>query len=224
MATEEDQAQVKASVLAPSPPATGIRPSRHEINSQETQRYSDQVWLSKQRSSPSLLLYRKLSSDGGRGTVFQEEYDCLDCSSKLHPEPSAGRRIEGIRNTLAQIPGKHSEGSESQLDTPREGVDAGGNRTGSTRCCCTVSSISTSPNISCCHSPKSSPSPGPSPTHSPSLSSTRPHQRHIRRSSLPVSMLPFHKVIKTFISFDKAVMSYKMDFPVTGYVKTFTKY
>ncbi|KAM9336797.1 1-phosphatidylinositol 4,5-bisphosphate phosphodiesterase epsilon-1 [Symphorus nematophorus] len=202
MATEENQSQVGAAVLAQraSPPSTGNRRSRearHANNNQEVQRYSDQLWLSKQRSSPSLLLYRKLSSDSGKGTVLHEEYDCLDCSSnlsstkeKLYPEPSAGERTEGITNAVTPIPGKSSEGSSSQLDTSGEGVDAGRNRAGSTRCSCTMSNPYTSPNILSCHSPRSSPS--PSPVHSPHLSS-RPHQRHIRRSSLPVSTLAFTK-------------------------------
>lgn len=210
MATEENQTQVGAAVLAQHaspPPSTGSRPSRearHAINSQEVQRCSDQLWHSKQRSNLSLLLYRKLSSDSGNGTTLHEEYECLDCSSKLlstkeklYPEPSAGSRIEGIANTVAPIPGKNSVGSPCQLDTSGEGVDAGRNRTGCTRCSCPMSSIYTSPNIYCCHSPRSSPSPSSSPVHSPRLSSSpsRPNQRHIRRSSLPVSMLAFHKVI-----------------------------
>lgn len=212
MATEENQTQVGAVVLAQraSPPSTGSRPSRearHANDSQEVRRYSDQLWHSKQRSSPSLLLYRKLSCDSGKGTILDEEYECLDFSSKalsteekLYPELSAGSRIEGITNTVTPVPGKSSEGSPCQLDTPGEGVDAGRNRTGSTRCSCTMSSLYTSPNIYCCHSPRSSPSPSSSPVHTPCLSTSpspsRPHQRHIRRSSLPVSMLAFHKVIK----------------------------
>ncbi|XP_070846751.1 1-phosphatidylinositol 4,5-bisphosphate phosphodiesterase epsilon-1 [Chaetodon trifascialis] len=197
MATEENQTQVGAAVLAQraSPPSTGSRSSRetrHENNGQEVLRYSDQLRLSKQRSSPSLLLYRKLSCDSGKGTVLQEE--CESCAEeKLYPELSAGKRIEGITNTVTQIPGKSSEGLVCQLDTPGEGVEAGSNRTGSTNCSCTMSSLYTSPNIHCCHSPRSSLS--PSPVHSPRLSSSpsRPNQRHIRRSSLPVSMLAFHK-------------------------------
>ncbi|XP_076616405.1 1-phosphatidylinositol 4,5-bisphosphate phosphodiesterase epsilon-1 isoform X2 [Chaetodon auriga] len=202
MASEENQTQVGAAVLTQraSPPSTGTRSSRHENNGQEVLRYSDQLRLSKQRSSPSLLLYRKLSCDSGKGTILQEECESLDCASKLlsteeklYPELSAGKRIEGITNTVTQIPGKSSEGLVCQLDTPGEGVEAGSNRTGSTNCSCTMSSLNASPNIHCCHSPRSSLS--PSPVHSPRLSSSpsRPNQRHIRRSSLPVSMLAFHK-------------------------------
>ncbi|XP_051274102.1 1-phosphatidylinositol 4,5-bisphosphate phosphodiesterase epsilon-1 isoform X1 [Dicentrarchus labrax] len=207
MATEENQTQVGAAVLAQraSPPSAGSRPSResrHASNSQEVQRHSDQLWQSKQRSSPSLLLYRKLSCDSGKGTILDEESECLDYSSevlrteeKLYPEPPAGKRIEGLTNTVTPIPGKSSEASPCQLDTSGEGVDAGRNRTGSTHCSCTMSSLYMSPNIYCCHSPRSSPSPSSSPVHSPLISSrpSRPKQRHIRRSSLPVSMLAFHK-------------------------------
>uniref|UniRef100_A0A8C4HFJ3 Phosphoinositide phospholipase C n=1 Tax=Dicentrarchus labrax TaxID=13489 RepID=A0A8C4HFJ3_DICLA len=214
MATEENQTQVGAAVLAQraSPPSAGSRPSResrHASNSQEVQRHSDQLWQSKQRSSPSLLLYRKLSCDSGKGTILDEESECLDYSSevlrteeKLYPEPPAGKRIEGLTNTVTPIPGKSSEASPCQLDTSGEGVDAGRNRTGSTHCSCTMSSLYMSPNIYCCHSPRSSPSPSSSPVHSPLISSrpSRPKQRHIRRSSLPVSMLAFHKVIKEVAS------------------------
>lgn len=210
MATEENQTQVGAVVPAQraSPPSTGSRPSRearHGNDSQEVRRYSDQLCLSKQRNSPSLLLYRKLSCDSGKGTILDEEYECSEYSSKvlsteekLYPELSAGKRIDRITNTVSPIPGKSSEGSPCQLEAPGEGVDAGRNRTGSARCSCTTFSFYTSPNIYCCHSPRSSPSPSSSPVHTPCLcpSASQPNRRHIRRSSLPVSMLAFHKVIK----------------------------
>ncbi|XP_027145391.1 1-phosphatidylinositol 4,5-bisphosphate phosphodiesterase epsilon-1 isoform X1 [Larimichthys crocea] len=203
MATEENQTQVVAAVLArrASPPSTGSRSSRearHANNCQEAQRYADQLWHSKERSSPPLLFYRKLSCDSGKGTILDEEYDCLDCGSKilnaeekLYPEPSAGKSIEGIANPVTPIPGESSEGSPCQLDTSGEGVDTGRNRTGSTRCSCTMSSLYVSPNIYCCHTPRSS----PGSVHSPRLSSipSQPTRRHVRRSSLPVSMLAFHK-------------------------------
>ncbi|XP_044033879.1 1-phosphatidylinositol 4,5-bisphosphate phosphodiesterase epsilon-1 isoform X3 [Siniperca chuatsi] len=204
MATEENQTQVEAVVVAQraSPPSTGRRSNREarpSTDSQEVRRYSDQLWHSKPRSIPSLLLYRKLSCDSGKGTLLDEEYEYLNYSSKLlstkeklHPELSAGKRTEGITNTVTPIPGKSSEGSPCQLDTPGEGVDAGRNRTGSTRCSCTMSSLCMSPNMYCCHSPRSSP------RHSPSPS--QPNQRHIRRSSLPVSMLAFHKTSPCLLS------------------------
>lgn len=210
MATEENQIQVRSVVLAQrsSPQSTGKRPNRdvrHKNDSQEVRRYSDQLLQSKQRSSASLLLYRKLSCDSGKGTILDEEYMCLDYSSellsneeKLNPELSSGKRTDGITNTVTPIPGKCSEGSPCQLDTPGEGVDEGRNRTGSTRCSCTLSSLHMSPNTYSCHVPRSSPSPSSSPVHNPchSSSPSRPKQRHIRRGSLPVSMLAFHKVIK----------------------------
>ncbi|XP_049420319.1 1-phosphatidylinositol 4,5-bisphosphate phosphodiesterase epsilon-1 [Epinephelus fuscoguttatus] len=204
MSTEENQTQVKAVVLAQrsTPPSTGSRPSRearHANDSQEVRQHLDQLWHSRQRSSPSLLLYRKLPCDSGKVAILDEGYECLEYRSKLssaaeklYPELKAGKKIDGITNTAMPIPGKSSEGSPCQLDTPGEGVDAGRNRTGSAHCSCTLSSLYTSPNIYCCHSSGSSPSPSSSPVHSPSPS--QPNQRHIRRSSLPVSMLAFHKI------------------------------
>uniref|UniRef100_A0AAQ5ZRG0 Phosphoinositide phospholipase C n=1 Tax=Amphiprion ocellaris TaxID=80972 RepID=A0AAQ5ZRG0_AMPOC len=203
MATEENQTQVGPAVLAQhvSPASTRSRPSReakHANDGQEAWRCSDQLWHSKQRSSPSLLLYRKLSCDSGKGTVLDEEYDCFDYSSKvesteekLYPELSAGVNNEGVN----QVSRKSSEGSVCQLDTSGDSVDAGRNKTGSTHCSCTSSSIYTSPDTFCCHSPRSSPSPSSSPVLSPHLSSSPacPKKRHIRRGSLPVSMLAFHK-------------------------------
>nr|XP_033467113.1 1-phosphatidylinositol 4,5-bisphosphate phosphodiesterase epsilon-1 isoform X3 [Epinephelus lanceolatus] len=208
MSTEENQTQVEAVVLAQraTPPSTGSRPSRearHANDSQEVRQHLDQLWHSKQRSSPSLLLYRKLPCDSGKVAILDEGYECLEyrsklssAAAKLYPELKAGKRIDGITNTAMPIPGKSSEGSPCQLDTPGEGVDAGRNRTGSARCSCTLSSLYTSPNIYCCHSSGSSPSPSSSPVHSRRLcpSPSQPNQRHIRRSSLPVSMLAFHKI------------------------------
>ncbi|KAK5850867.1 hypothetical protein PBY51_001706 [Eleginops maclovinus] len=204
MSTEENQTQVGSVVLAQraSPPCSGSRPNREtRHDSQEVWRYSDQLWNSKQRSSPSLIFYRKLSCDSGKDTILDEEYDCLDHGSKLpgaeeklHPEPSAGRRIVGI----TPIPGKSSEGSPCQLDTSGQGVDAGRNRTGRTLCSCTRSSLHTSPNIYCCHSYRSSPShsSSSSPVQSPRRchSPAQHHRRHVRRSSLPVSMLALNKM------------------------------
>ncbi|XP_069373582.1 1-phosphatidylinositol 4,5-bisphosphate phosphodiesterase epsilon-1 isoform X1 [Paralichthys olivaceus] len=204
MATEENPTQVGAVVL--TPPSTGSRTSRdarHSNDSQEVWHYCDQMLQSKQRSSPTLPLYGKLSCDSGKGTILDEECTCLDYNSKvlraedkLYPELTAGNRIKGITNTATLIPGKSLEGSPCQLDAPGEGVDAGGNRTGSTRCSCTVSNLHASANSSCCHSHRSTPSPKSSPAHSPHLSSrpSRPNQRHVRRSSLPVSMLALSKM------------------------------
>ncbi|KAI9514187.1 hypothetical protein NQZ68_035214 [Dissostichus eleginoides] len=199
MSTEENQTQVGSVVLAQraSPPSSGSRPNREtRHDSQEVWRYSDQSWNSKQRSSPSLLFYRKLSCDSEKGPILDKEYDCLDYSSKL--QPSAGKRIEGVTNTVTLIPEKSSEGSPCQLDTSGEGVDAGRNRTGRTPCSCPLSSLQTAPNIYCCHSRRSSPNPSSSssPVQSPRRchSPSQHHRRHVRRSSLPVSMLAFNKM------------------------------
>ncbi|XP_035468338.2 1-phosphatidylinositol 4,5-bisphosphate phosphodiesterase epsilon-1 isoform X3 [Scophthalmus maximus] len=202
MATGENQTQLGAVVPAQ---CAGSKPSgeaRHANDRQEVRRCSDQLLQSKQRSSPSLLLYRKLSCDGGDGVIVDEEYGCAEYSSKLpsdeekpDPEPSAAKGIERITNTLAPIPGQSSEEPPCPLDTPGGGVDSGGDRTGSTCCSCARSSLHMRPSTRCCHSPGSTPSPNSSPAHSPHPGSraSRPNQRHIRRSSLPVSMLAFSK-------------------------------
>lgn len=205
METKTNRTQVEAAVLAQHT-STASRPSResrHANNNQEVQRYYDQLWHSKERRSPSLLFYRKLSCESEEGTILNEEYDCLDCNSKLlsnsetlDPEFLTSSSIEGIANTITQIPGKSSEGSPCQLDSSREGLDGGRNRTGSTHCSCTMSNLYTRPNIYCCHSPASSLSPSTSPVHSPHLSSNPRQFKHIRRGSLPVSMLAFNKVVK----------------------------
>uniref|UniRef100_A0A3B5B5Z6 Phosphoinositide phospholipase C n=1 Tax=Stegastes partitus TaxID=144197 RepID=A0A3B5B5Z6_9TELE len=180
MATKENQTQIGHAVLAQHvpPPSTGSKPSReakHANDGQETWRCSDQQWNSKQRSSPSLLLYRKLSCDSGKGTILDEEYDCFDYSSKVEStneklcsELSTGVNVEGV--TL--VSRKSSEGSVCQLDTSGDSVDAGRNKTGSSQCSCTTSSLYTNPDVFCCHSPRSSPSPSSSPVHSPHLSSS----------------------------------------------------
>uniref|UniRef100_A0A672JF31 Phosphoinositide phospholipase C n=1 Tax=Salarias fasciatus TaxID=181472 RepID=A0A672JF31_SALFA len=102
MATEENQPQVGPAVSTRhvSPPSSGSKPSRdakHANPSQETWRAPDQLWQSRQRSSPSLLLYRKLSCDSGKGTILDEQYESLDYSSKassgkekLNPELPTG--------------------------------------------------------------------------------------------------------------------------------------
>lgn len=211
MATEENQTQTEASLVTrrASPPAAAPKPSGevgHANNNQDVQRYSDHLWLSNRRGSPSLLFYRKLSDDSSEGTISNEEYDCLDCSTKVlsanektsSPALSAGKSIGRVTNTVTPVPGSGSEGSRCQLDSSEEGVDAGGNSAVRSRCSCTVSSLYTSPDSYTCHSPTSSPASSPSPVHSPHLTSSpsRPSQRHTRRSSLPVSMLAFHTVIK----------------------------
>nr|XP_020460695.1 1-phosphatidylinositol 4,5-bisphosphate phosphodiesterase epsilon-1 isoform X2 [Monopterus albus] len=207
MATEDDQTQIGPVVLAhhASSQSTGRRPSReasHATDSQEVRRYSEQLWQFKQQSSPSLLLHRKLSCDSWKGTILDEEYGCLDYSSellstkeKLYPQLSAGMRNDRITNAVTLTAEKSSEGSLCQLDTPGEGVDVDRNRTGSTHGSCYLSSLYMTPDTYCCDSPRSSSSPNSSPVHSPCLSSrpSCPSQQHIRRSSLPTSMMAFHK-------------------------------
>ncbi|KAK5905971.1 hypothetical protein CgunFtcFv8_001875 [Champsocephalus gunnari] len=63
-------------------------------------------------------------------------------------------------------------------------------------CSCHLSSLHTGPNIYCCHGHRSSPNPSSSPLQSPRRchSPSQHHRRHVRRSSLPVSMLAFNKM------------------------------
>ncbi|XP_069011677.1 1-phosphatidylinositol 4,5-bisphosphate phosphodiesterase epsilon-1 [Embiotoca jacksoni] len=203
MATEENQTQTGPAVLAQHvpPPSTGSRTSReakHANNSQEAWKASEQLRLSKHRSSPSLLLYGKSSCNSGKGTILDAEYEYFDGSSrvlsddqKLYPELSTGRNGEGITPVRG--------GPLGSPDAARESVDTGRNKTGSTRCSCTPSSPHTTPNSHCCHSSSFGPDPRPrfssSPDASPRPRSSPscPNKRHIRRGSLPVSMLPFHK-------------------------------
>ncbi|XP_041830274.1 1-phosphatidylinositol 4,5-bisphosphate phosphodiesterase epsilon-1 [Melanotaenia boesemani] len=204
MATEESQTQAGHTVLAQfvSPSSTGGRPSReaeHANNGQKVWRGSDQLWLSKQRSSPSLLVYRKLSCDDIKGTVLDEEQmDCnystkvLSTKEKLFAELSFGKNNEGKMVTR-----QSSEGSLSQQDTPGDIVNAGGDKTGNTHPSCILCSrcLDASPNICACQTPKSSPGHSTSPvqSHCPSSSPSYSYKRHIRHSSMPVSMLAFHK-------------------------------
>lgn len=172
MATDGNQTRLETSLAArrTSPPATAKKPGRgvkHGSNNQEVQRYSDHLWLSKQRSSPSLLFYRKLSDDSSEGTVSNEEYDCLDCGAK---------GLGAAQKAPTELSAASSEEGQAR-------------DTGRGRC-------TTSPG-SCSHySSASSPTSSTSPADSPHLTSSpaRQNPRHLRRSSLPMSMLPFHKV------------------------------
>ncbi|XP_041670988.1 1-phosphatidylinositol 4,5-bisphosphate phosphodiesterase epsilon-1 isoform X2 [Cheilinus undulatus] len=208
MATEENQTQAGAAVLAQQtlPPSTTSRPSKEARNTKDNldgRRYSDQSWNFKHRSSPSLLLHRKLSCDSGKDTISDEEYKFLDYGSKLlskggklNPEQPAGNKTEGISNTDISIRSNGLEGSLGQLENSVEGVDADRNRTGSTHCSCNMSNLKRSPNVYCC----SSSSPSSSPVHSPHVSPNQQRRRHIRRSSMPVSMLTFHKTSSCYSS------------------------
>ncbi|KAM9837938.1 1-phosphatidylinositol 4,5-bisphosphate phosphodiesterase epsilon-1 [Aulostomus maculatus] len=203
MATEENQTQVGTVVLAQhaTPPSRPSRDARRSNDSRELQRYPDQLWQSKQRSSPSLLFYRKLSCDSGKGTILDREYDCFDYSSNLSEEENVyteqlvGKGIDGITNKLPPMPG--SEGSLCQLDISGEGVNVG-----STNFPCTLASRDTHSNTDCIHSGRCSPSTRSSPGHSPCLSPSlsQLNQGHIRRSSLPVTMLAFYKTSPRFSS------------------------
>ncbi|KAF7653502.1 hypothetical protein LDENG_00082170 [Lucifuga dentata] len=166
MATEENETQLgaAASVHRVPPQSAGSKSSKKSRHS------------------------RKLSSDSGKGIVLDGEYECLDSSSKLlsmeeklYPELSTGKRAKGITDTVTLIAGKHSEDSPCQLDFPAEGVDVSKHRTDSTRCSLHMK------NPNCYQSS----SPDLSPRHSHGHS--QPHQRYIRRSSLPVFMLTSHK-------------------------------
>ncbi|CAJ1081049.1 -phosphatidylinositol 4%2C5-bisphosphate phosphodiesterase epsilon-1 isoform X1 [Xyrichtys novacula] len=235
MATDENQAEVSAAVpeQCASPPSSGIKSNREAKNakdSQEVRRYSDQSWSSKQRSSPSLLLYRKLSYDSGKDTILDEEYKFLDYGSKLskkaeelNPEQLSGKRTEGMTNTAPTIPGKGSEGSMCRPDVSTEGVDTDRNRAGSAHCSCNMSSLKRSPNIYCNNNLRSSLNSNSSPVHSPHLSPSQSKRRHIRRSSMPVSMLtlqkasPCHSSLCSTVSEPSSLTSSPCGSPLTSH-------
>lgn len=195
MASEESQPQVGPAVPTrrASPPSNGSKPGRDA--GQEPWRASDQLWPSKQRSSPSLLLYRKLSSDSGKGMTLDDECEYLDYDSKvlgsqekLYPELPAGRSTDGI----AAAPRNNSQRCVCQLVAAGDGVNSGRDRAGGERCSGAPSSTNT--NTFSCHSLRSSPSPGSSPALSRQPSPSYRKRGHIRRGSLPVSMLAFNKM------------------------------
>ncbi|XP_037547362.1 1-phosphatidylinositol 4,5-bisphosphate phosphodiesterase epsilon-1 [Nematolebias whitei] len=204
MATEGNQTKAEHMVLAnnTSPPSYGSRPNReakHANNGPEAWRSSDHLWLSKQRSSPSLLFYRKLSCDSVEGTFMAEEHvdfkysaEVLNEKEKLFAERSTVKNIGGETPELKE----RSEGSLWKLENVGDFVDSKENKTGSTHCSCGLSSSSTCTNAYSCHSSMSSPSPSSSPTQCRHLNSgsSCTNKRHIRRGSLPVSMLAFHKI------------------------------
>lgn len=204
MATERNQPQVGNAVSAnnASPPSNGSRLNReakHCNNGSEAWRNFDQPWLSNQRSSPSLLFYRKLSCDSVDGTIMTEEHVDFKYSSlvlnekeRLFAELSTVKNIEVER----PAPKESLEGSLWKLENFENFVDSRENKTGSTHCSCGLSNSYTCTNAYSCHS--SSPSPSSSPTQCRHLSSSSPcpNKRRVRRGSLPVSMLTFHKVIR----------------------------
>lgn len=179
MATNGNQTRMEASLTGrrTSPPAASRKPGRvvkHANNNQEVQRYSEHLWLSKQRSSPSLLFYRKLSDDSSEGAVSNEEYDCVDCGAQV---------LAGAQKAPAQ-PSALRKTSSGQ----GQGGDATRNGALRSRCCASPDTSTSSPTSSA------------SPADSPHLASSpaRPHPPHSRRSSLPVSVLPFHTVMRNF--------------------------
>lgn len=184
MATDGNRTRMEASLAArhTSPPAAARklgRGIRHANNNQEAQRYSDHLWLPKQRSSPSLLCYRKLSDDSSDGTVSNEEYDCLDCGAKVL---GAAQKAPPAPSALRATSLEERQGGEVARD------GAGRSR----RCA--------SPGSNSYHSAASSPASSASPADSPHLTSSlaRHNPQHSRRSSLPVSVLPFHMVVMKF--------------------------
>lgn len=187
--TPAEDAVVDRCTTAPSSSSKPPREVRNINANQELQRYYDQLWNSNQRSSPPLIFYRKLPCDGDKGFISNESVSnaCLGRSSggceKPYPELSTG--THGIANVVPLI---SSEGTPCQLDSPGEGGQADRNRTGSSHCSSTMSTPQMIPNIECCLSHTS--------CHlSPCSSPMQQKQRHGRRSSLPVSMMAFHKVI-----------------------------
>lgn len=200
MSTKASQTPAEAAVVdrcstAPSSSSKPTREVRNTNANQELQRYYDQLWNSNQRSSPPLIFYRKLPCDGERGFISNEAVSnaCLSRTSggceKPYPELSTG--TDGITNVVPLI---SSEGTLCQLDSAGEGGQADRNRTGSSHCSSTMSTPQMIPNSDCCLSHTSS---HLSPVHSPCFGSSpaQQKQRHGRRSSLPVSMMAFHKVI-----------------------------
>lgn len=181
MATDGNQTRMEASLAAQrtSAPAASGKPGRgvkHANNNQDVQRFSEHLWLSKQRSSPSLLFYRKLSDDSSEGAVSNEEFDCVDYGANV---------LAAAQKAPAQPSGLSSEETQDG--------DATSNTASRRRCCA-------SPGSHSYHSSTSSPASSTSPAGSPHRFSSpgRPHPRHSRRSSLPVSTLPFQTVIRTF--------------------------
>ncbi|XP_037134464.1 1-phosphatidylinositol 4,5-bisphosphate phosphodiesterase epsilon-1 isoform X4 [Syngnathus acus] len=93
MATEENQ------MVSNPPHATppSCRESRRS-NGKESRQRPEQSWLPKQRSSPALLYYRKLSADHDDEAIL----DSLEL--KLYPEQPVGKSIEAITSKLSAGP------------------------------------------------------------------------------------------------------------------------
>ncbi|XP_077481410.1 1-phosphatidylinositol 4,5-bisphosphate phosphodiesterase epsilon-1 isoform X1 [Stigmatopora argus] len=180
MATEESQ---NVSDKRASTQSSAVKERRHSNNRQEVQEHPDQLWLPKQRSSPALLYYRKLSCD----SETYAEYGSLEYSPEM--QLSRERLLEKRFDGSTAEPEQSSEGSLSQQDLILEGV--GEPRTGFNCYSCTHFNRRDSTNSY----PSPSLSLDSSRAHSPLLShgvSWR-NRRHFRRCSLPVSMQDFHK-------------------------------
>ncbi|XP_028991292.1 1-phosphatidylinositol 4,5-bisphosphate phosphodiesterase epsilon-1 isoform X2 [Betta splendens] len=175
MATGENQMEVSSSQGAGSKPCNEAK-CRNDTQQQHKE----------QQSSDSLLFYRKLLCDSwtilDRDGRRQFGSELLRSEGRLSPDLLPGGRTDRIHMVTLKPTG----GSEGpcQLDASARSVDAGGSRTGSPLGSCASSSICMDPKPCGCTSPGSSPDSSPS----------QPGQNRVRRGSLPVSMLPFHKI------------------------------
>lgn len=161
MASEKPQTRLGGVVVAhrASTSSTG---SENGSSFQEFRQHSD-LCGSKQHGGPSLLLYRKLSSDSGKETLvdgngsYSGDLSCTPGSrERLDPDAFTGKGIEEIGATVSPVSGKSLEGSPCQLDFSGEALDRCRDRPGRIDC--------------------------------PST-----NQQHVRRSSLPMTRLTFNK-------------------------------
>lgn len=143
--------------------STSSTGSENGSSFQEFRQHSD-LCGSKQHGGPSLLLYRKLSSDSGKETLvdgngsYSGDLSCTPGSrERLDPDAFTGKGIEEIGATVSPVSGKSLEGSPCQLDFSGEALDRCRDRPGRIDC--------------------------------PST-----NQQHVRRSSLPMTRLTFNKV------------------------------
>uniref|UniRef100_A0A8C7YYI6 Phosphoinositide phospholipase C n=1 Tax=Oryzias sinensis TaxID=183150 RepID=A0A8C7YYI6_9TELE len=150
MATEEHQMQAGPDMLSKrsSPPSIGSKPLRDKpltSSGQEVWRGCDQLWLSKQRSSPSLLFYRKLSCESVNGVHSAEECveysyssQILSTKEKLLPEPSADKNCDRMKNILgdsestkpdrtssSHVPSDHSTSVNTNSDSKSRNLKDG---------------------------------------------------------------------------------------------------
>ncbi|XP_015230727.1 PREDICTED: 1-phosphatidylinositol 4,5-bisphosphate phosphodiesterase epsilon-1 isoform X2 [Cyprinodon variegatus] len=191
MASDENQS--KPASAAPFhhiyPLSNGSRPRRedkHAANLSEAGRSSEQLWLPKQRSCPSPPHCRKRSRDSVKGNFLDESYKDFEHSSEVSGATEmlyAELSVERIEKK-AVIFRKDSEGSVL-LETQGNIMKEDGNTPSNSPCSCGLSYFQKSLDSYLCHSVKSAPR--------PSSSSTPVQRCHLRRGSLPVSMLAFRK-------------------------------